>query len=193
MCSSAVPGADAQLVAIDAEDDVDVLDTETLDSNFYFYGTQVTESRVFAQGYSYDSSDPYGTYSVLVIGDIGGDDIDSAVQDLPSQEYLWSVAAQDEHLVLASYGTPGIHVLDATDLWTCRSRRRATSPRTCTASRSTATTPSAPWAPTGSRWSISSSVRRSPGAHIVAPWAGTLHFTTESRRARSITEEISCS
>lgn len=105
-----------KLVAIDADDDVDVLDTESLDSNFYFYGTQVTESRVFAQGYSYDSSDPYGTYSVLVIGDIGGDEIHSAVQDLPSQEYLWSVAAQDEHLVLASYGTPGIHVLDATDL-----------------------------------------------------------------------------
>lgn len=105
-----------KLVELDADGDVGVLDSEALDTGFYVYGTQVTESRVFAQGYSYDGTDPYGTYSVLTIGDIAGDSVHAVWEDLPSQEYLYSVAAKDEHLVLASWSTPGIHVLDATDL-----------------------------------------------------------------------------
>lgn len=104
-----------KLVEIDGTD-VDVLDSEVLDASFYFYGTQVTESRVFSQGYTYDYSDPYGTYSVLVIGDIGSDQIHTAWQELPLQDYMWSVAAKDDHLVLASWSTPGIHVLDASNL-----------------------------------------------------------------------------
>jgi hypothetical protein len=104
-----------KLIELDGTD-VDLLDTEVMDAGFYFYGTQVTETRVFAQGYSYDGTDPYGTYSVMVLGDASGDDIQVAWQDLPAQDYMWSVAAQDDHLVLTSYSTPGIHVLDATDL-----------------------------------------------------------------------------
>lgn len=104
-----------KLIDVDGED-VDVLDSELLDNDFYFYGTQVTESRVFAQGYNYDYAGGNGAYSVLVLGDIAGDTIQMATHELPTQEYLWSVASQDERLVLASWSTPGIHVLDASDL-----------------------------------------------------------------------------
>lgn len=105
-----------KLVALDAQNDVEVLDTEPLDPTLSVYSTQVTESRVFAQGYSYDGTNDYGTYSVLVIGDVGDDVIHTATQDLPAQDYLWPVASEGDHLVLASWSTPGIHVLDATDM-----------------------------------------------------------------------------
>lgn len=105
-----------KLIELDGNAVGSVLDTETLDPTFYVYSTQVTESRVFAQGYSYDPNDPYGQYTVLVLGDAGGDEIQMATQELPQQDYLWSLASKDEHLVLASWSQPGIHVLDATDL-----------------------------------------------------------------------------
>jgi hypothetical protein len=104
-----------KLIAID-DQDVSVLDDKTLDTGFYFHGTQVTESRVFAQGYSYQPGDDYSTYSVVVLGDVGADEIHIATQELPAQDYLWPVAAEGDHLVLASYQTPGIHVLDASDM-----------------------------------------------------------------------------
>lgn len=102
-----------KLVDVNANN-VTVLDTETLDTDVSFYGTRSTETRVFSQSYRYDANT--STYSIFVIGDIGGNAIQSEWHDLPQQQYLWSVAAQDERLVLANSSQPGIHVLDATDL-----------------------------------------------------------------------------
>lgn len=96
------------------QNNVTVLDTEAIDSHVNFYGTRVTESRIFAQGYRYDNNT--SNYSMFVIGDIGGNSIQSAWHELPTQDYMWSVAASGEHLVLASGSKPGIHVLDATNL-----------------------------------------------------------------------------
>ncbi len=93
---------------------VSVLDTEELAQNVSFYGARVTESRVFAQGYRYDNNS--STYSVFVIGDIGGNTIESEWKDTPQQDYMWAVAAEGDRLVLASGSKPGIHVLDASDL-----------------------------------------------------------------------------
>ena len=70
---------------------------------------------MFAQGWEY-SNDGYGTYSILAIGDIGGSQLQMGTMELPQQDYLWGAAAEGNHLVLASYNQPGIHVLDASDL-----------------------------------------------------------------------------
>lgn len=102
-----------KLIDVNANN-VTVLDTDTLDNNVSFYGTRVTESRVFSQSYRYTANS--SEYSVFVIGDISGNSIQSAWHDLPQQDYMWAVAAQDDRLVLASGSKPGIHVLDATDL-----------------------------------------------------------------------------
>lgn len=96
---------------------VDVLDTHVLDQNFYVYGTQVTDSRVFLQGYSYDPASGHGAYTVLVAGDIADDDLAITNKSLPGEgDYLWIAAAQDDYAVMASYNVPGIHVLDASDM-----------------------------------------------------------------------------
>ncbi len=96
---------------------VDVLDTHVLDAQFYVYGTHVTESRVFIQGYGYDEDTNTGHYNVMAVGDIAGDELQIANKTTPNNgEYLWVAAAQDDYAVMASYGTPGIHVLDASDL-----------------------------------------------------------------------------
>jgi hypothetical protein len=93
---------------------VTMLDTEVIDSNVSFYGTRVTDNRIFSQGYRYDGNT--STNSVLVIGDIGSNTIQSAWHDMSAQDYMWSVAAEGDRLVLASSSQPGIHVLDATDM-----------------------------------------------------------------------------
>jgi len=105
-----------KLAHIDGDDDVTLLDSELLDADFYIYGTRVTETRVFAQGYNYNNDTGFGQYSVFVIGDIGANQIQSAQMELPVQDSLYAAAATGDRLVLASYGTPGIHVLDASDL-----------------------------------------------------------------------------
>ena len=97
-----------------AGNQVDVLDSEELDASFYVYSTQVTETRVFVQGYSYDLATNAGAYTVRAIGDIGANQIQMADEVMPQS--MWAVAAEDEYVVLASYDTPGIHVLDASDL-----------------------------------------------------------------------------
>lgn len=96
------------------QNNVSVLDTEAIDSQVSFYGTRVTESRVFSQGYRYNNNT--SNYSIFVVGDIGGNSIQSAYHDLNSQDYMWSVAASGDYLVLSSGSKPGIHVLDATDM-----------------------------------------------------------------------------
>ncbi len=104
-----------KLIGIDGED-VSILDAKSMPQGFYAYGTQVTDTRVFAQGYRWDANGNSGTYVIFAIGDIGGDEIQLVTRDLPMNEYLYSVASQGDHLILASYQTPGIHDLDATDL-----------------------------------------------------------------------------
>jgi hypothetical protein len=95
---------------------VDLLDSENLAPGFDPYNTQVTEDRVFAQGWVYNQDPNQTHYRVLVIGDIGGNQIQTATKDISNQEYLWAQASHGYHLILASYNTPGIHDLDATDL-----------------------------------------------------------------------------
>jgi hypothetical protein len=96
------------------QNNVSLLDSEVLDRSISFYGTRVTENRIFSQAYRYNGNS--SNYSVFVIGDIGGDSIQSTWHDMSSQDYMWAVAADDERLVLASSSKPGIHVLDATSL-----------------------------------------------------------------------------
>ncbi|MBK8259712.1 MAG: beta-propeller domain-containing protein [Polyangiaceae bacterium] len=105
-----------KLIDVSTPSNVDILDSELLSDSFYFYGTKVTESRVFAEGYSYNPGDNYGTYSIMVIGDVGGDQLNIETVNLDQDEYLWPVAAETEHLVLTSWNEPGIHVLDTTDM-----------------------------------------------------------------------------
>ncbi len=104
-----------KLIDIDGED-VSVLDARNMQAGFYTYGTQVTDSRVFAQGYEWNQATGESHYTIFVIGDIGGNEIQMASKDLAADEYLYGAAAQGDHLILASYMTPGIHDLDATDL-----------------------------------------------------------------------------
>lgn len=96
------------------QNNVSLLDSKTLGSDISFYGTRVTDSRVFSQGYRYTNNT--SNYSIFVVGDIGGNSIESAWHDLNSQDYMWAVAADADRLVLASGSQPGIHVLDASDM-----------------------------------------------------------------------------
>lgn len=105
-----------KLIDLEGNGQVNLLDTQGLDPKFYVYSTEVTETRVFAQGHKYSGAESSSAYTVLAIGDIGGSSINSAETTLPATEYLWPVASKDEHLVLSSWQTPGIHVLDASDL-----------------------------------------------------------------------------
>ncbi len=96
------------------QNNVSLLDSDVLDSNSSFYGTRVTDSRIFSQGYRYDGTT--STYSVFTIGNIAGNSIQSDWHDMSANDYMWAVAADGNKLVLASSSKPGIHVLDATNM-----------------------------------------------------------------------------
>ncbi|MEZ4314609.1 MAG: beta-propeller domain-containing protein [Polyangiaceae bacterium] len=105
-----------KLIELDANSNVEVLDTEVLDTGLYFYGTISTESRVFAEGYSYSYEDGYGYQTLFAVGDIDGDSIHSATYEVNPGLYVSPLAADGERLVLGSWSSPGLHVLDTSDM-----------------------------------------------------------------------------
>lgn len=96
--------------------DVDILDTRGLDPNLYTYNTHVTDSRVFSQSWSYDQQTGVSHTNLLVVSDPSGDSIDTANVEMSNNDWVYAVAAEGNRVVLASYSTPGIHTLDATDM-----------------------------------------------------------------------------
>ncbi|MFO0589966.1 MAG: beta-propeller domain-containing protein [Polyangiaceae bacterium] len=104
-----------KLIALDG-DDVSILDTKSVSPTMWTYNTKVTEDRIFTQTWSYDPVAGVSHEAVVVLSPPSENTITMASASFPTNEWMYGVAAEGNHVILASYATPGIYDLDATDM-----------------------------------------------------------------------------
>ena len=104
-----------KLIEIDGED-VSILDTKAVSPTMWTYNTKVTEDRIFTQTWTYDPATSTSTEAVVVVSSPAGNTISMASAVFPQNEWMYAVAADGNHVILASYNTPGIYDVDATDM-----------------------------------------------------------------------------